>query len=190
MQLVVSVAAMMDLPASTKTSLDDNGPVCVERVLGCPAAWGELPEIAEAPVGDGWSLVGETNENGIAEGSCGGGLVRAVYTFTAPAPATYLFTVDGNGATPTLYLRSACQEPATELACQMAPFGWISILDCGVGGGSNGLRVRRPKFRFEAAFEHTISVSFYAPNVLLAAEAFVNRAEGSSVAGDRPPGGE
>ncbi|MEZ4471832.1 MAG: hypothetical protein R3F60_13785 [bacterium] len=71
------------------------------------------------PEGDGYAVDGLTGDVDAAQGSCGGGDADATWRFVAPTAGTWLLLVDdpSPGYDPVLHARSACADPATEVAC-------------------------------------------------------------------------
>ena len=97
--------------------------VCALPDAYCPAYIDQAGyELTNSPGGPGWQVSGTTTTaSADFEGTCGGGEGYVVYSFTGPADGTYLFTVQGNGASalnpPAVYVQQACDLVETEIAC-------------------------------------------------------------------------
>jgi len=117
-------------------------------------------------------------EAGLTEGSCGGGNGTRVHTFTAPATGYYLFTIDGDGSK-TLYLRSACEQPATELACTRNFGAGATSIAAQLEEGDTTYVFTDRFFADDPAAPYTLTVSAHQPNRVIAAEVYLNRSAGS-----------
>jgi hypothetical protein len=92
---------------------------CGVPVPECPAAW-EVGDLNAGQTDTGWSFSGDHSDSTItAAGSCGGGGLVDVLSFTAPEAGTYGFIVTAHTDDPLIYARSFCgvPDPTLELAC-------------------------------------------------------------------------
>ena len=75
-------------------------------------------ELAEA-ADDVWRVSGDSGPTSAFEGSCAGRGAETIFRFVAPAAGTWTFTTvhEDTDFDTALYLRTACEDPETELAC-------------------------------------------------------------------------
>lgn len=91
---------------------------------------GEVPTHAARPAATGpdtWTLSGVAGDSAAAEGSCSGAGRESVLEFVAPAAGYWTFGFDTvHTAFPgVVHLRTACDDPDTELACSIdVTRGW------------------------------------------------------------------
>ena len=60
---------------------------------------------------------GMTEGESVTAGTCGGAGPEKVAEFTAPQAGRWIFDTEGSALNTVLYVRSVCNEPASELAC-------------------------------------------------------------------------
>ena len=157
---------------------DEIGTVCEANQVACPVEWPEAPNLNDRPEGDGWSLVDESAEVGLLQGSCGGGNGTRIFTFTAPASSYYRFSLSGSGSK-TLSVRTACTQPDTELSCTRDFEEGTLESALNLEAGQTVYIFTDRFFADDPVAEFTLTVSFHQTQRVLGAEAYLNRQAGS-----------